>query len=285
MMRVYRPAAFAALVAMSCSVAAAPKMALYPIQAGAETVHFQQGVPTLNFETPTGAVQITPLPLDHGSMSFAIAVYNKGTMPANIGVENITVTTGGQTLAVFTREQLESKAKTRAMWSQIAVAAIAGAAAAAASTASTTQTYHSRTYTPWGAVSHVSTYRDNSIGVVGAGVAAGAGVAGIVGIQNRLDYTLANLGDEIVQTTTVDADASYGGRIVIDKLKKVPLPADVQIKIAFNGETYPFNFRATPAGKNMPAPFTTQALTPSTATQPTPAAPVAEPDKAGHTAV
>ena len=52
--------------------------------------------------------------------------------------------------------------------------------------------------------------------MLGATAATAAGVAGIAGIQNRLDYTLQNLGNEIIQTTTVESDASYGGRIVVE---------------------------------------------------------------------
>lgn len=250
----------AAIASLSTPALAGPKYAIYPVQTGDETARFRQGVPTLDLETPTGAVQLTPLPMDHGSLSFAVAVYNKGATTANFGVENVAVQSGPQTLAVFTKDQLVAKAKNRAMWTAIAVGVLAAGTAAAVANASTTQTYHSQTYTPWGRITHVASYTDNTLGTVAAGASVGAGVAGIVGIQNRLDYTIANLNDEIVQLTTVDPDASYGGRIVIEKLKAKALPVDVRLNVSWNGASYPFTFRVAKPGKDMPPPYVARAV-------------------------
>ena len=223
---------FVCVSALAVPTFAAAETAVYPIQTGKETVRYLQGTPTLDLESDSGAVQITPLPLDHGGLSFRIAVYNKSLRAANFDANYVRVTAGAQTLAVFSKDQLVRKAKSRAMWSQIGIAVLAGAAAAAASQAYATNTYQSYTSTPWGGVSHIAQWRDNSVGVVGAAAAAAAGTAGIVGIQNRLDYTVRNLGSEIVQTTTIDPDASYAGRIVIEKIKDATLPRDVLITVA-----------------------------------------------------
>lgn len=251
--------AVAALLCV-CTTAVAAPIGVYPVQTGEETVRFRQGIPVLDLELPEGAVQVTPLPMDHGSLAFSIAVYNKGTGATNFGSENVSAVVGPQTLASFTKDQLVSQAKSRAMWSAIGVAMLAGAAAAAASQAHTTNTYRSYTSTPWGGVSHVASWRDNSIGVLGAGASVAAGAVAINGIQNRLDYTVANLNDEILQTTTVDGDASYAGRVVLEKIKNKKLPQDVTLKVSFNGVVYPFTFRVTKAGTNMPAPYSAKAL-------------------------
>ena len=83
----------AAVIAASVSIeAVAGPIMLYPVQSGAETIRFHTGVPTLNLETPTGGVQITPLPFDHGHITVGIGVYNKGYQPINFGIENISAT-------------------------------------------------------------------------------------------------------------------------------------------------------------------------------------------------
>jgi hypothetical protein len=249
--------AVAAMLAAASSSAVATPLALYPVQSGAETVRYHNGVPTLDLETETGAIEITPLPFDHGYVSLGVGVYNKGSTPANFGIENLTVTIGTQTVSVFSEDQLARKARSRAAWSAVGIALLAGAAAAAASTAHTTETSHGVLHTPHGSYSWANSYRDNTIGVVGATAATAGGVAGIVGVQNRLDYTLANLSESIVQTTTIDPDASYGGRVVIDKGHELKPPYDVKIIATWNGKPYPFVFRVTPQGKNLPLAYTT----------------------------
>ena len=142
------------------------------------------------------------------------------------------------------------------MWSQIGIAMLAGVAAAAASQAYTTNHYSGVLRTPHGTYAWASSYRDNSIGVLGATAAVAGGTAGIVGVQNRLDYTLENLATEIIQTTTIDPDGSYGGRVVIEKDDKAKLPYDVKINMSFGGVDYPFVFRVTKEGVNLPPPYT-----------------------------
>ena len=251
-----------ALVAASVSVSAAAGPMLYPVQTGAETIRFRMGVPTLNLETETGGVQITPLAFDHGHITVGVGVYNKGTQPANFGIENITATIAGHPIVILSSAELQKRAKSRAMWSQIGIAMLAGAAAAAASQAYTTNSYNGYLRTPHGNYSWASSYRDNSIGVLGATAAVAGGTAGIVGIQNRLDYTLQNLANEIVQTTTVDPDASYGGRVVVEKDPNAKMPYDVRIALSLNGAEYPFVFRVTKEGVNLPPPFVTPPVSP-----------------------
>ena len=244
------------VIAASVAVQAnAGGMMLYPVQTGAETLRFMTGVPTLNLETPTGAVQITPLPFDHGHVTVGISVYNKGSQPFNFGVENIRAQIEGRPTVVLSSSELQKRAKSRAMWSQIGIAMLAGAAAAAASQAYTTNHSYGSVRTPRGTYSWTSSYRDNSLGVLGATAAVAGGTAGIVGIQNRLDYTLANLSSEIIQTTTIDPESSYGGRVVIEKDDKAKMPYNVRIVMSLNGLDYPFVFRVTKEGVSMPAPY------------------------------
>lgn len=240
--------------------AVAADLILYPVQSGTETIRYRTGIPTLNIETPTGSVTVTPLPLDHNHATFGVAVYNKGDNSVNVGIENVTASIGGRPIPVLSREELQKRAKSRATWSAIGIALLSGVAAAAASTAHTTSNYYGNVRTPRGTYFWSSSYRDNSIGALGAGAAVAAGTAGIIGIQNRLEYTLGTLATDILQTTTVDPDNSYGGEVVIEKPSGMKLPYDVTVTMHFNGADYPFTFRMTEQGKNKPPAFTDAAI-------------------------
>jgi len=240
--------------------AVAADLILYPVQTGPETIRYRTGIPTLNIETATGSVTVTPLPLDHSHATFGVAVYNKGENSVNFGIENVTASIGGRPIPVLSREELQKRAKSRAAWSVVGLALLSGVAAAAASTAHTTSHSYGNVRTPHGTYFWSSSYRDNSIGALGAGAAIGTGTAGIVGIQNRLEYTLGTLATDIVQTTTVDPDNTYGGEIVVEKPSAASVPYDVTITMHFNGADYPFTFRMTEQGKNKPPAFTEAAL-------------------------
>ena len=207
---------FVVMLAVSSQAIAGTAMRPQPFQVGEETARFDQGVATVTLEQKNGAVQITPLPMDHGSVAFSVVVYNDGTSPANFDISDIEADAAGVKFAAQTADRLKSAAKSRALWSQIGVAVLAGAAATAFASAHTTNTYRSRLRTPHGTYSWVSSYRDNSIGTVGAIAAVGAGGVGIVSIQQRLDATLAEIGDQVVQRTTIDQVESYGGRVVFE---------------------------------------------------------------------
>ncbi|WP_157215758.1 hypothetical protein [Flavisphingomonas formosensis] len=217
-----------------------------PYRVGEETARYDRGVPTVMLEKPNGAVSITPLPMDHGSISFMVVVYNDSDRVADFDSANIRATVGGQMLAAFTEDELERAAKKRATWSAIGVALLTGAAAAAASTAHTTDHYYGRMRTPNGTYSWHTAYRDNSIGIAGATVATAAGVAGVMSIQDRLGRTLAMLGNEAVQRTTVDPDSSYGGRVVMQKIRGEA--QDLEHAIDWNGETYRFGLHIPKKG-------------------------------------
>ncbi|UAK25745.1 hypothetical protein [Sphingomonas nostoxanthinifaciens] len=253
----------ASAVVVTSLYAAAP--VIQPVQIGAETVRFVQGVPTLDLQMPTGAVQITPLGFDHGGITFGIAVLNNSDHPSNIGVENVSVVSDNQPVLVFTAQQLQQKAKNRAMWATIALAAAGGLATAASANQRTH--YNAVTTSPWGTVATQVSYRSTADELQTAALAAGT-AASIVAVQNKLDHTMQAIGSGVVQTTTVAPGDSYAGRIALDKVKgKVPFR--VVVTVDWNGAKYPFQWQVAPAGT--PAPVFA-ALTPAT---PPPVAPVA----------
>lgn len=242
-----------ALLGISTSIAqgamAKEKFLIQPVQVGKETVRYDQGVATVELFNRQGSVQIQPMPVDHGSLAFFVGVYNAGQLPANIDITNFSIDAGGQPLAVFSRQDLEKKAKNRAMWKQIGIAALGGLAAAGA--ASQRDTYHSSFYTPRGSY-HGYYSAPSAFGQIqAAAITAGTGYA-IYNVQQRLDQTRRELADSVVQLSTIDPDRSYGGKIVLAKIKDKTLPKIVTINLDWNGERYPFSFRLVKPGT--PAP-------------------------------
>jgi hypothetical protein len=227
-----------------------------PIQVGDETGRYMRGVPVSSLELAKGAVTVTPLPMDHGSLAFAVIVYNDADDAANFDATDIAAEAGPQKLRSFTVDELEKAARSRAMWSQIGMAVLAGAAAAAVANAHTTSTSYGRVRTRHGSYSWASRYRDNSLGVVAATGAAVAGGVAISRIQDRLDATLDALDDEVIQRTTVEPQASYGGRIVLEKIRDKK-QRDIRLSVAWHGETYTFAYRIPAKGEPAPAPLRT----------------------------
>lgn len=248
---------FSMALTVTGQAAAKEKFVVQPVQVGAETVRYEQGVATVELFNRQGSVQIQPLPVDHGSLAFYVGVYNASNMPANIDISNFSIRAGDQTLAVFSRQELEKKAKNRAMWTQIGIAALGGLAAAGA--ASQRDTYHSTFYTPR-ATYHGYYSAPSVVGQIqAAAITAGTGYA-IYNVQQRLDRMRAELANSVIQLSTVDPDDSYGGKIVLAKIKDKKLPKVVTIDLDWNGERYPFSFRLVKPGTPAPAFTITQAV-------------------------
>ena len=95
------------------------------------------------------------------------------------------------------------KAQKRAMWSQLGYAMLAGLATAGQNNTTLTTT------TPHGVYRTVIEGPVLSDGQI-ATLAAGGGAVALS--QIGLQKTLAQLDDEIIQTTTIDAQTGYGGR-------------------------------------------------------------------------
>jgi hypothetical protein len=237
---------FVLVGALACVTIATPAFAelkIKPAPSSTQVVRFDRGVPTIEEDLPDqqAAVRVVPIPgLDHGSLTFRVAVYNKSKSAMNIGVENMSFSYGTATLPVFTKEQIEAKTKKRAMWSQIGYAMLAGAAAASQNNNTTVTTY-----TPRGQIYRTVIDRPGLSDGQIATVAAGGGAIALS--QIGLNKTLEQLNDEYVQTTTLDPDSGYGGRIVCPKMKKAKVGEMVVLSVDVNGEKHLFKFRVEKA--------------------------------------
>ncbi|WP_146193618.1 hypothetical protein [Sphingosinicella humi] len=216
-----------------------------PITSASQTVRYDRGSPTTDFEKEFGAIQVTPVQVaDDGKLVFAVAAFNKAETPSNFGVENISLETAeGEAIRVFTHDELVRQAKNKAMWASIATA-MAGGLAAYAANQNAYRTTNANLYTPSGGVYHYTarTY-DPAAAVVGTAAATAAAGAGIYAIQRTLDNTIANLGDRVLQTTTIDPGEAFGGQVVANELEGANYPRDVILTITWNGEEFPFRFR------------------------------------------
>jgi len=247
MKNLFKFAATCALLAQGNAAMAG--LIVQPVPVAEETARYDRGLPTITIWREKGALQIRPRKLDHGSVAFDVAVYNRAAEPANFDTSNIEATADGKVIRPFTLVELEKKAKNRAMWSQIAVAALAGVAAGAM--ASQRDEYTSTVVTPRGV--YRGYYSAPSAGgqLAAAGMVAGGGVA-IASIDNQLRATLDNMQDNVIQITTINPGDSYAGMIVLQKVKSKKSPLRVDVKLTWNGETYPFAFRVVKEGTPMP---------------------------------
>lgn len=232
---------FTSLLAAFCSMifavsANAGGLVAKPVQGAGQSVRFDQGRPTIEDDLTGAGVRIVPIEgLDHGSFQFNVAVFNKTESSFNVGVENVSALHGGAKLACFTKDQLAKKAKKRAMWSQIGYAMLAGAAAAAQNNNTTITTT-----TPRGGVYRTVIHRPGLSDGQIATVAAGGGAVALS--QIGLQKTLEALDGEIIQTTTLDPQMGYGGRVVIEKLKNARPGDTLVLDVDAGGEHHKFVF-------------------------------------------
>lgn len=240
----------AALVLCAPQVAyAQDKYVVHPVRLNDESIRFYKGTPTIDINGRDGAVQISTLPMDHGSFSFSVAVLNKSSSSADFDIGNVTAEVEGVEFAAFTKDELERKAKNRAMWAAIAIGVAGGFAAAAA--ASQRDEYRATMITPRG------TYRayysaPSAVGQVQAAAISAGTAYSLSRVQDNLDQTRVALGDAIVQRTTVDPDESYAGQVILQKIKLKTLPQKLTIRVRWNGEDYRFGFLVGKRGMKAP---------------------------------
>jgi len=238
-------------------VFAAPAKTLAPVRIGMETARFERGVPTVNLERPLGAVEIRPIAVDGKTISFMVAVYNTGSVPANFGTENVMVTIDGVPATILTKDQMADAAQRKAKRRTIGVVMLTGIVAGIASTASLDYgVVHGYAHTPYGSYSRTIAWEDDSAAVMGTAAAIGVGGAVVYGIHHRLDYTIDQLNGEALQTTTIAPQGSLGGTVVALRGKTPSASSpDVGITIRWNGEDYPFAFRVAPVGQHLAVDF------------------------------
>lgn len=254
--------------ALAASTSAyADNFVVQPVQAGYEHIRYQQGRPTIDLRMALGAVEIRPLALDHGSLAFSVAVLNASNAPATIDISNFSIKAGKQMLVPFSVDELQSKAKSRATWSKIGVSLVGGLAAGIA--ASQRDNYYGSISTPYETTTSHFSAPSFAGQMEGYRLADQTGAA-IVAIQDRLDETRSRLGNDIVQTSTIDPGYTYAGKLVFQKLKDNSLPQRITLVVELNGEEYAFTFQLVKPGT--PPPQIVYSSPQASSKGPTPAA-------------
>lgn len=242
-----------ALVAVSVLGLAgcATTYAVTPVASANQNVEYDRGNALVMSKKGNGAVRVSPVSTTFAKrIGLGVVAFNNGEFPANLGAENVKVfTSSGTPVRVFTYEQLVKEAQTAAAWQAFAVALAAGANAYAAAQPTTANTYGSA-YGSGGYVNYQSTTTINS--PVNAAIANQINQAqterSMGQISATLDSTLANLGSEILRTTTIQSGNAFGGQVVIDKPKfaKGEDPA-LRVVVTFANEEHEFRFAVGPS--------------------------------------
>lgn len=246
---VVRALTFSALLVIASAADAGKPFDVHGLIVGNEGARYVKGVPTLDLQQQRGAIELRSLGFYNNRPMFAIALYNAGPEPVNIALEDIHVTSNGDPLTVFPVEELERQAKHKAWWSQFAIAMLGGVSAGLAAS----QRDHSYgTITgPYGTYTIHTSY-PSLAGQLQADRISLDTAWSIAAIQYQLDRTIELINDHVVQRTTVDPGSSYGGLIILDKLKKGDPPFELHLDVDWNGERYPFAYVMQKPGRPMP---------------------------------
>lgn len=244
-----RVVALCGLLLSATSAQAGKPFDIHGLVVGGEGARYVKGVPTLDLQQQRGAIELRSLGFYNNRPMFAIAFYNAGAEPVNIGLDDIHVTVNGAPLTVFPVEELERQAKHKAWWSQFAIAMLGGVSAGL----SASQRNHSYgTITgPYGTYS-VHTSYPSLAGQLQANQISMNTAWSIAAIQYQLDRTIELINDHVVQRTTVDPGSTYGGLLIMDKLKRGDPPFELHLDVDWNGERYPFAYVMQKPGRAVP---------------------------------
>jgi hypothetical protein len=245
---------FRALGACALLLLATPAQAGKPFDVhgliiGNEGARYVKGVPTLDLQQQRGAIELRSLGFYNNHPMFAIAFYNAGPEPMNIGLEDIHAAANGTQLRVFPVEELERQAKHKAWWSQFAIAMLGGVSAGLS--ASRRDTYHSTITGPYGTYTLNASYPSLAGQLQAENISLNTAYS-IAAIQYQLDRTIELINDHVVQRTTIDPGSTYGGLIIMDKLKQGDPPFELHLDVDWNGERYPFAYVMQKPGRPVP---------------------------------
>lgn len=125
-----------------------------------------------------------------------------------------------------------------------------GLAGAAAAANAGRHSYSGSVATPYGYYRYSGTYVNGTERALATTAATAGGAYAIASIQQGLDNLVANLGETVLQTTTIDQGAGYGGNIVLDKIRWKPAKGQkgkladqgLKLTVSVQGKPYLFDF-------------------------------------------
>jgi hypothetical protein len=218
-----------------------------------QTIRYNRGMPTTLADGTSGSIQVTPLGVnDDKRLVFGMAVLNKSRTAENFGIEDVSIIgADGIATRIYSRDELVHEAKVRAEWQEAAVlvAGVALAVVAAQNANSITRGFLASNALAvasdgLSASAHsVSTFSaktyDSTAAVLnGAAVAAATGYT-LTSIKSSLDQALDHYDGQLLQTTTVEPGATFGGEVIAN-LPSGNLPKEMLLRANWNGEQYEF---------------------------------------------
>jgi len=150
-------------------------------------------------------------------------------------------------------QELERQAKQKAWWTQFGMAMLGAFGSAAA--ANQRNHYHSTITGPYGSYSVHASYPSLAGQLQAQNISMNTAY-GIAAVQYQLDQTIELINDHVVQRTTVDPGSTYGGLIILDKLKSGKPPFEIRIDADWNGERYQFAYVMQKPGQPVPERYT-----------------------------
>lgn len=170
---------------------------------------------------------------------FVIVITNHSSDSVNIGVDNVSAKYAGETLHVYTADELAKIVKGRAAWAGFAVALAGGMDEALASTPTTSTTYGHVGNTYYS--TNTTTYGTDYYAQAAARDRTNANLDQLTASRNA---TLDQISDTSLQMTTVHADQTYMSKFVIDRPKKLD-GTPLEIVVTIGDDVHKFDFDVT----------------------------------------
>lgn len=244
-----------AAITLIATPASARIYALKVTPSSAQSIRYISGISSIESFQKSAAVRIVNVPgRDKNSVTFAVAIENRGSAPFNFGPENVTVLpTGMQPIALTTYEQAMEAERKRQARENFRSGLAAFGRGLSASQAGTTNSSGIYSGTASGYVGgNLVTVQSNGI-YSGTQYDPGAAIAAQRNAQELNAEDRANLEAQraarsaedtiLLRTTTVDPGAMYGGLVsfpVSAELKKAHGPVQVNIEVDAAGERHVF---------------------------------------------
>ena len=201
-------------------------------------VRFSRGNAAMMSNGPAGSVMLLPVRYNATSkMFFAVAAFNTSAQPINFGAEDIRIfLEDGRRLYVqdfnYLRHQERIKAQRdlNAAWSDAGVAG----------------------YLAYLDTEGLPEHRRRQIAYR---TSAGSYTLDSATIESRLRHAIATWGRSVLQTTTIDSGATFGGYIYADQLL-IPegTHREILVEVNFAGAPHRFTLKLVPSGTDYPVP-------------------------------
>ena len=249
---------FVLMLAIGVLQGCATTLKLDPVASGEQKKVFQGGIETL-ISAKQSLVAIRPSAKSYQSVqrpSLVVSVTNGTEESYNFGPENIRASVNGQSVKVFTYDELIAEVEREQAW-DAAFAAFFGAAKSM-DAENAGYTYNSGTYNSsyydsgysgyeYGSYSG---YTYNAAAVQQARAAANAQTqAQMAAIKTQTDEALNQLASTMIRKETVFPQQTFGGYITLDKLPVPDTANEVIINVSVGGESHQFHFMLTKVAK------------------------------------